>query len=82
MPSLNLSIPAVHDNTGSIELNESLLRHWLDKLPKNNLPQLLEIYRDVLQRFNSNQVPLKDRLLLDIYRGPLNQFLFTLTPAE
>ncbi|MDT8310919.1 MAG: hypothetical protein RQ732_05680 [Methylophaga sp.] len=83
MPSLNLSIPAERSSTSSIELNESLLRHWLDKLPKNNLPQLLEIYHDALQRFNGNQVPLKDRLLLlDMYRGPLNQLLFTLTPAE
>ena len=82
MPSLNLSIPAERETTSSIELNESLLRHWLDRLPKNNLPQLIEIYRDALQRFNSNQVPLKDRLLLlDMYRGPLNQLLFTLTPA-
>ena len=83
MPSLNLSIPAEQDTTSSIELNESLLRHWLDKLPKNNLPQFIEIYRDALHRFNGNQVPLKDRLLLlDMYRGPLNQLLFTLTPAE
>lgn len=83
MPPLNLSIPAERDTTNSIELNESLLRHWLDKLPKNNLPQLIEIYQDALQRFNRNQVPLKNRmLLLDMYRGPLNQLLFTLTPAE
>lgn len=83
MPPLNLSIPAERNGTSSIELNQSLLRHWLDKLPKNNLPQLLEIYHDALKRFNSNQVPLKDRLLLlDMYRGPLNQLLFNLTPAE
>ncbi len=83
MPSLNLSIPAKRNGTSSIELNESLLRHWLDKLPKNNLPKLVEIYHDALERFNTNQVPLKERLLLlDMYRGPLNQLLFTLTPAE
>ncbi|MDX1574283.1 MAG: hypothetical protein R3341_09670, partial [Methylophaga sp.] len=83
MPSLNLSIPVERDSNSSIELNESLLRHWLDKLPKNNLPQLIEIYSDALKRFNANQVPLKNRLLLlDMYRGPLNQLLFTLTPAE
>ncbi len=83
MPSLNLSIPVERDSNSSIELNESLLRHWLDKLPKNNLPQLIEIYSDALKRFNGNQVPLKNRLLLlDMYRGPLNQLLFTLTPAE
>lgn len=82
MPSLNLSIPAERELTSSIELNESLLSHWLDKLPRNNLPQFIEIYLDALARFNQNQVPLKNRLfLLDMYRGPLNQLLFTLTPA-
>ncbi len=82
MPPFSLNVPKQTDMSG-VELNESLLRHWIKRLPNNNLESFIELYLDALQRFNANQLDQKQRLrLLDIYRQPLNQLLFRLSPQK
>ncbi|OUR65601.1 hypothetical protein A9Q79_00995 [Methylophaga sp. 42_25_T18] len=80
MPNLNLSVPADRESIAGIELNESLLHHWIRQLPKNDLLAYNEIYLEALKRFNRNTLDGKERLLLlDLYRKPLNSLLFSLT---
>jgi len=79
MPPLSLNVPKQTETSG-VELNESLLRHWIKRLPENNLAAFVSLYLDALQRFNTNQLDHKQRLrLLDIYRQPLNQLVFRLS---
>lgn len=78
MPELNLSIPAERGSVGNVELNDSLLRHWIKRLPRNNILEFTQMYLDALLRFNRNQLDTKERLaLLDLYREPLNKLLFS-----
>jgi len=80
MPELNLGIPTERDSIGSVELNPDLLRHWIKELPKNNIGEFIQLYRNALKRFNLNQLDIQQRLtLLDLYRAPLNKLLFELT---
>ena len=80
MPNLNLSVPTERESSGGIELNESLLFHWIKRLPKNDLPAYTAMYLEALKRFNRNSLDGKERLtLLDLYRKPLNSLLFSLT---
>lgn len=82
MPPLSLNVPKQTGISG-IELNESLLHHWIKQLPENNLESFIELYLVALQRFNTNQLDQKQRLrLLDIYRQPLNQLVFRLSPQK
>ena len=78
MPSLNLSIPIETAVSDSVELNETLLRQWIRRLPKHDVEQYLNEYITALKRFNGNKLGLEQRLsLLDIYREPINKLVFT-----
>lgn len=80
MPSLNLKVPTERGSSGGVELNVSLLHHWIKQLPKNNLVEYTDIYLTALKTFNRNIINEKERLaLLDLYRKPLNSLLFSLT---
>jgi hypothetical protein len=80
MPSLSLSIPTERHAMGNVELNEELLRHWIQRLPSNNPIEFTARYLDALRRFNANQVSHTERIkLLDMYREPFNKVLFGLT---
>jgi len=82
MPPFALNVPKQTEVSG-VELNEGLLRHWIKRLPENNLTSFVQLYLDALQRFNANQVEQKQRLrLLDIYRQPINQLLFKLSTQK
>lgn len=80
MPNLSLSVPTEQTSSGGVELNETLLLHWIKNLPKNDLPAYTQVYLEALKRFNRNALDDTERLkLLDLYRKPLNSFLFSLT---
>lgn len=80
MPSLNLGIPRDRNDAHSVELNETLLRHWIRRLPSNDPVAFTARYLEALQRFNANRVDHAQRLaLLDLYREPFNRLLFELT---
>lgn len=80
MPSLSLSVPTGQTAYGNVELNEDLLKHWIQRLPSDNPVELTQRYLDAMHRFNNNQVPPAQRLkLLDMYREPFNDLLFSLT---
>jgi len=80
MSHLNLSVPSDQESSGGIELNESLLHHWIKRLPKNDLAGYTDTYLGVLKTFNREIIHEKQRLaLLEIYRQPLNSLLFSLT---
>ena len=80
MSNLNLSVPTERGSSSGIELNESLLHHWIKQLPKNDLVKYTNMYLTALKTFNRNIVNEKERLLLlDLYRKPLNSLLFSLT---
>lgn len=53
---LDLAIPSENSSTGGIELNEKLLQHWIDVLPKDDLAEFCQLYLDALTRFNGNKV--------------------------
>ncbi|MDH5357552.1 MAG: hypothetical protein OEY48_07530 [Gammaproteobacteria bacterium] len=83
MPALNLNTPSQLGRTSSVELNEGLLRHWIKRLPNNDLESFTKLYLEALQRFNQNDTNEQQRLLLlDLYREPLNSLLFSLTPSR
>ncbi len=80
MPNLSLSVPTEQTSSGGVELNETLLLHWIKNLPKNDLPAYTQTYLEALKRFNRNMLDSKERLkLLDLYRKPLNSLLFSQT---
>lgn len=80
MPSLSLSIPTERHAVGNVELNEELLYHWIRRLPTANPLEFSTRYLDALKRFNANDVGHVQRIkLLDMYRGPLNKLVLSLT---
>ena len=80
---LDLVIPSEDASTGGVELNEKLLQHWIDELPKNDLVEFSQLYLDALTRFNGNQLSHIQRLeSLELYREPLNSLLLTLSREE
>ena len=83
MPALNLNTPSQLGKSSSVELNEGLLRHWIKQLPNNDLESYTQLYMEALKRFHQNDINEQQRLLLlDLYREPLNQLLFSLTPSK
>lgn len=83
MPSLSLSVPSDRHAAGNVELNEKLLRHWIRQLPANDPIEFSQRYHDALKRFNGNDVPHSERmLLLDMYREPFNKVVLGLTPVK
>jgi hypothetical protein len=82
MPPLSLNVPK-QTEAGGIELNENLLKHWIQRLPKNNIVEYLKQYIDALKRFNTNQLDQKERLkLLDLYRQPITQLIYKLSKKQ
>jgi len=80
---LDLAIPSEDASTGGVELNEKLLQHWIDELPKDDLAEFCQLYLEALTRFNGNQVSHIQRLeSLELYREPLNSLLLTLSREE
>jgi hypothetical protein len=81
--SLNLRVPKSLSDSGGVELNENLLVHWLKKLPNNDLLTYSQTYLESLQQFNQNKIDNRQRLLLlDIYRQPINELLFSLSDSK
>jgi len=80
MPELNLRAPSERGKSSGIELNDSLLSHWIKRLPQHDLLAYTETYLETIKRFNRNAINHKLRLhMLDLYRQPLNSLLFSLT---
>lgn len=83
MPALNLSVPTERESSDGIELNESLLQHWVRRLPKDDLEEYTNVYLGALKTFNREIIHEKQRLLLlEIYRKPLNSLLFSLSKTK
>ncbi len=83
MPPLKLSIPENRGSINSVELNETLLQQWINRLPNNDLVAYVDEYLAALERFNLNRLEPRDRLvLLDIYRKPLNRLVMDLQISQ
>jgi hypothetical protein len=83
MPDLNLSTPDKGGANSSVELNETLLGSWIKRLPEDDLEKYTELYLDALKGFNqTNSNGQRQSIMLDIYRAPLNDLLFSLTPFK
>lgn len=83
MPSLSLSVPTGKSHYGSVELNEELLKAWLNRLPQQNPVEYTRRYIEALDLFNHNEVPPAQRLkLLDMYRAPFNTMMFELSLSK
>ncbi|RKZ95800.1 MAG: hypothetical protein DRQ40_02755 [Gammaproteobacteria bacterium] len=83
MPDLNLSTPEREGANSSVDQNEALLGGWIKRLPKDDLEKYTELYLDALKGFNqtsSNEQ--QQSIMLDLYRAPLNDLLFSLTPFK
>ena len=65
MPKLNLHIPSKRESSGSVELNEVLLRQWIKRLPSNDIEAYMAAYISALKRFNRNEVALQQRFRPD-----------------
>ena len=83
LPVLKLNIPPSEGKASNVELNETLLKHWVEKLSAEDLPAFLEAYQQPLYHFNHRTMPPLVRLkLLEIYRQPLNRMVMQLTSRE
>lgn len=83
MPDLNLSTPEKSGATSSVELNETLLGSWIKRLPEDDLEKYTELYLDALKGFNqTNNDEHQQSIMLDLFRKPLNDLLFSLTPLK
>ncbi|WP_430008968.1 hypothetical protein [Methylophaga lonarensis] len=83
LPVLKLNIPPSEGKASNVELNETLLKHWVEKLSAEDLPAFLGAYQQPLYHFNHRSMPPLVRLkMLEIYRQPLNRMVMQLTSRE